>query len=61
MEGLAAVFLTAMVCLFAGLLRSAKASSRVTEHQQDSLLKNDEHNPDGQQPPQSLTHLPPAS
>jgi hypothetical protein len=54
LEAFAGVFLIAAGSLLAGLLRSAKASSQVTEEQQD---KPDEHHAEGPQQPESLRPL----
>ena len=54
LEAFAGVFLIATVSLLAGLLRSAKASSQVTEEQQD---RPDEQHAEGLQQPQSFTPL----
>jgi hypothetical protein len=61
LEGLAGVFVIATITLLAGLLRSAKASSRVTEEQQDTLVHDDEKHVEGPQQPESLTPLQTAS
>jgi hypothetical protein len=53
-EAFAGVFLIATVSLLAGLLRSAKASSQVTEEQQE---KPDGQHAEGLQQPEGLGPL----
>jgi aspartate oxidase len=61
LEGLAGAFLIASVSLLTGLLRAAKASSRVTEENQDAPVHDDEQHVEGPQQPESLRPLQTAS
>jgi hypothetical protein len=59
--GLAAVGAIALLSLLAGLLRSAKASSQVTEDQHDGSLPAEEEKVEEQQIPKNPTRLRTAS
>jgi hypothetical protein len=61
MEGIAGVFVIAGVSLLAGLLRAAKASSQVTEEQQDAPVHDDVQHDEGPQQSESLRPLQTAS
>jgi hypothetical protein len=61
LEGLAGLFVIATVSLLAGLLRSAKASSQVTEDQQVWPVHKDGEHVEEPQQPESLKQLMPAS
>ena len=56
-EGIGVLYLIAMVSLLIGLLRSAKASSQVTEEQEQRAVENEKARPKDQQKHKSLLTL----
>ncbi len=57
LEGVGVLYLIAMVSLLIGLLRSAKASSQVTEEQQDRLAEKDTQRLEEQKKQKGLSKL----
>jgi hypothetical protein len=57
LEGVGVLYLIAMVSLLIGLLRSAKASSQVTEEQQDRLAEKDMERLEEQKKQKGLSKL----